>query len=407
MAEKAESTTFGKLVKLGILEIGDGYRAKLEELGGNGPIFLRAGLLKEHEIDWAQGERFHAELSGKVKSKLGSPRDTMVTTKGNSVGRTGYVPSSAPVFVYSPHLSYWRSLDTRHLSPEFLRYWSRSPEFKIQLQAMANGTDMAPYLSLVDQRRLRISLPEIGVQEAVASILSALDDKIVVNDRIAATSLRLADALFQSVAMDIAFGTETFGSVAGIYGGGTPSTSEASYWDGAIPWTTPSDVTALRAPYLFATARSITDDGLANCASNLYPNGSIFMTSRATIGSFATAQQPAAVNQGFIVVVPPYDSLRWWLFHEMRSRVDEMLSLANGSTFLEISRKNFKGMPVRMASEERLAWFDTKVSPLHQRAIVSAAESATLAELGDSLLPKLISGEIRVREAERLAEEVT
>jgi type I restriction enzyme S subunit len=266
---------------------------------------------------------------------------------------------------------------------------------------------MADYLSLSDIEELKIGIPPLDQQDGVIGLLGALDDKIAVNDRIAATALVLADTLFEEAASDLPFGPESFGTAASVYGGGTPSTSQPSYWDGDFAWTTPTDVTALNAPYLFRTSRTITDAGLANCASQLYPSGSIFMTSRATIGAFAVPQLAAAVNQGFIVVVSPRDELRWWLFHEMRSQVDEMLSLANGSTFLELSRKNFKAMPVRIASQEVLVRFDSKVAPLHQRAAEATQESTTLSKLRNTLLPKLMSGEIRVRDAEKVVEDVT
>ena len=123
MSER-RTTTFRELVATGTLEIGDGYRAKLEELGGTGPIFLRAGLLSDHGIDWTRAERFREELAQQVNSKLGRAGDTVITTKGNSVGRAGYIPENAPSFVYSPHLSYWRSLDPSQISTGFLRYWS-------------------------------------------------------------------------------------------------------------------------------------------------------------------------------------------------------------------------------------------------------------------------------------------
>jgi type I restriction enzyme, S subunit len=407
MTEQRKVVTFAELVERGILEIGDGYRAKLDELGGNGPIFFRAGLLSDRGIDWAIAERFHAELLPKVRSKLSRVGDTIVTTKGNSVGRTGCIPPGAPPFVYSPHLSYWRSLDPSRLSPHFLYYWSRSREFLAQLQAMAGSTDMAPYLSLSDQRRLQLALPEIRVQDAAADVLSALDNKITANDRIASTTLFLADSIFRSLVTGIVPGPETFGSTAKVFGGGTPSTSELSYWGGGIAWTTPSDVTALSSPYLFGTSRTITESGLANCASQLYPAGSIFMTSRATIGAFAIPQLPAAVNQGFIVVVPPRRELRWWLFHEMRSRVEEMMSLANGSTFLELSRTNFKAMAVRLVPVEALREFDAKADSLHRRVAKSVAETSALAELRDVLLPKLISGKIQVQDAEKIVGDAT
>jgi type I restriction enzyme, S subunit len=270
-----------------------------------------------------------------------------------------------------------------------------------------NSGSAQPMLNRNYIRDVVFLMPDLEEQRAISNVLKALDDKIAVNERIAKTSVSLSDSIHQMSAAGPGFNYETFGTVASVYGGGTPSTTEPSYWDGNIAWTTPTDVTGLGVPYLFKTARRITESGLANCASHLYPAGSIFMTSRATIGAFAVPQMSAAVNQGFIVVVPPRDELRWWLFHEMRSRVDEMLSLANGSTFLELSRKNFKSMQVRVAPLDELKQFDVKVAPLHQRAAQAMQESASLKEIRDTLLPRLMSGEVHVRDAEKIVEDVT
>lgn len=288
----------------------------------------------------------------------------------------------------------------------FMSYYLGHPVVRGWIVQHAVGATM-PNLNTGILGAVPVTIPPRSRQLAIAEVLGALDDKIAVNDRIVSTSLALADVSYEASAEGLDFGLETFGTVADVYGGGTPSTVEPSYWDGGIAWTTPSDVTALSAPYLFQTSRTITEPGLANCASQLYPAGSIFMTSRATIGAFAVPQIPAAVNQGFIVVVPPKNELRWWLFHEMRSRADDMLSLANGSTFLELSRKDFKSMPVRVGAPDVMKRFDAKAAPLHERAAKAAQESTALTELRNTLLPKLMSGEIHVRDAEKVVEDVT
>src|SRR5216117_1702099 len=129
-------TTFAHLISDGALEIGDGYRAKNEELGGDGLIFLRARHVTDTHIDFDGVERFHAELEPRVRSKLAKPGDAVITTKGNSTGRTAYVSHSMPAFVYSPHLSYWRSRDPTRIEGGFLRYWCRGSEFADQLAGM-------------------------------------------------------------------------------------------------------------------------------------------------------------------------------------------------------------------------------------------------------------------------------
>ncbi|MGW0841153.1 restriction endonuclease subunit S [Streptomyces sp. NPDC002787] len=286
--------------------------------------------------------------------------------------------------------------DLSVVDPGFAYYMLRYRAADIRRIASGSTT---PIVNKSTFEAFIVSTPDVSEQAEIAEVLGALDDKIAINKQIAATALELADTQFASAARGVNFGPDTFGSTATVAGGGTPSTKTEEYWGGGIAWTTPTDVTALSAPYLFETGRTVTGEGLENCASQLYPAQSIFMTSRATIGAFALPQIPAAVNQGFIVVLPPNEELRWWLLHEMRSRVEEMISLANGSTFLELSRKNFKAMPIRLASDQSIAEFAQAVAPLHRRAAQATAESRTLATLRDTLIPQLMSGKLYVRDA--------
>jgi type I restriction enzyme, S subunit len=196
------SATFAELIERGDLTIGDGYRAKNNELGGSGLIFLRAGHVTDSTIDFAGVDRFHEGLSERVAHKIAKAGDAVITTKGNSTGRVTFVGDGLPPFVYSPHLSYWRSRDSKTIVPRFLYYWSRSAEFQTQLRGMSASTDMAPYLSLQDQRRLRIILPPAAVQRRIAEILGGLDDKIELNRRTNETLESTARALFKSWFID-------------------------------------------------------------------------------------------------------------------------------------------------------------------------------------------------------------
>ncbi|MET9687503.1 restriction endonuclease subunit S [Streptomyces sp. NPDC006514] len=295
-------------------------------------------------------------------------------------------------------------LDKRVSDPRFAYYYFRSPQGRSNMETIVTQVAAAGIRGS-DLKKLEIPHPTLSQQRGIADTLQALDDKIGVNERIAATAVELADARFTQAVSDLQHSEETFGSVASVVGGSTPSTKAPEYWGGEISWATPSDVTALSSPYLFETSRNITELGLENCTSQLYPAQSIFMTSRATIGAFTLPQVPAAVNQGFIVVLPPNEDMRWWLLHEMRSRVDEMINLANGSIFLELSRKNFKAMRIRLPDTVEVAAFARRVAPLHTAAAHAANENRTLATLRDTLLPQLMSGRLHVREAEKIVED--
>lgn len=401
-----EGRTFADLAREGALRIGDGHRAKLSELDGNGPLFLRAGALTDNGFQWNGLASFQVDVGASLEAKYGHARDVVITTKGNSIGRVGWVPAGCPDFVYSPHLSFWRVLDENAICSQFLYYWARSNEFTRQMHKLAFGTDMAPYFSLRDQNRLSIRLPNINSQCSIAEVLGALDDKITANDRAVGLTGDLAKAQFDRLVGGVPLGDAVFGDLAEIGGGGTPRTAIAEYWDGDVAWATPTDVTGISAPYLSKTNRTITDAGLAACSSSLYPTGSILMTSRATIGAFAVAQVPVAVNQGFIVVNAKDPDMQWWLYHEMRARVDEFHMYANGATFLELPRGRFRRLPVRKPSAGIGREFSAVVKPLHELAADLLRQNERLASTRDQLLPLLMSGRLRVKDAERAVEEV-
>lgn len=397
-----------ELRKLGDLcaKIGSGATPK----GGSavyvptGFSFIRSQNVYDHKFSTTGLAHIDKEAAHRLSGAKVREGDVLlnITGDGETIARCCVVPDGVLPARVNQHVLILRS--NGGILPEFLQRHLSHPSMRsYMLSHSAGGSRRA--LTKAQAEKFLVAVPPISVQQSIVTVLRALDDRIAVNERIAAAALDLADAQFSGASQGVDFGPETFGSTAAVVGGGTPSTKTEDYWGGGIAWTTPTDVTALSAPYLFETGRTITATGLENCASRLYPVQSIFMTSRATIGAFALPQMPAAVNQGFIVVLPPTDELRWWLFHEMRSRVDEMISLANGSTFLELSRKNFKAMPIRLAANSAIFEFAQNVAPLHSRAAQATAESRTLATLRDTLLRQLMSGKLRVREAEKIVED--
>lgn len=285
--------------------------------------------------------------------------------------------------------------------PEFLFYLLQT----INISQHANGSAL-PYLTQARLEEVEVEVPPLPEQQAIAEVLGALDDKIAANRALVATSLELVTLHHRQIKASAPMLTMRYTEAAEVGGGATPSTKEPSYWGGSIPWAAPTDITALSAPYLEDTPRKITNAGLAACSSPLYPAGSILMTSRATIGAFAVTQIPTAVNQGFIVVKPQDPALRWWLLAEMQHRVPEYINRANGATFLELPRKAFRDMEFTRPNDAALHRFDQLADPLHQSAIAAQRESAILANLRDTLLPALMDGTIRVKDAIATAEEV-
>ena len=329
-------------------------------------------------------------------------------TKGRPTGRVVRITESLLADSSLPLIpaSFCRLVrpDPDAVDPEFLYYllldwYKRGGSWAFQNQS----TGIANFQFKMFMRNFGFLAPQLTEQRAIAEVLGALDDKIEANRKLATTADALTGSIFAEAAQDASLSEATYGELAKIGGGGTPKSKVDEFWSGDVRWLTPTDVTALPGPYVEETSRRISEAGLASISSPLYPVGSIAMTSRATIGSFAILDRPMAVNQGFIVVQPHDESLRLWLFHEMRRRVREFYDYANGATFMELSRGNFKKIRVHLSDYNTMSRFGERVRPLHDSARLALQENETLTDLRDTLLPKLMSGQLSVVEVAEMA----
>ena len=424
----------GDLIAEGSLSIGDGYRAKNSELSTSGLPFARAGNI-DGGFQFDEADRFPEQDLAKVGDKVSQPSDVVFTSKG-TVGRLAFVRETTPRFVYAPQLCFWRSLATDVIDARWLYYWMCGAEFTQQISGVKGQTDMADYVSLTDQRRMAITLPPTSIQRAVAGVLGALDDKIEQNRQTARTLERLARAIFRAWFVDFepvkakAAGATSFpsmpqavfdalptrfvdseigpvpegwevkgiGDVVTTKGGGTPSTKNPEYWDGGEHcWATPKDMSRLSHPVLLDTDRRITAAGVNSISSGMLPVGTVLMSSRAPVGYLAIARVPTAINQGFIAMVcdgplPPTYVLSWAL-----TSMDAIQAHASGTTFPEISKKNFRPLPVVVPIGDVIAAYQKTSDPLFDLLTACVKESLQLAQVRDYLLPQLLSGTVRVR----------
>ncbi len=286
-----------------------------------------------------------------------------------------------------------------------------------------------------------VIVPPLDEQSAISDVLGSLDRKIELNLRMNETLESIANAYFDDwfvgygpvraksehrktylpldiwdlfpYALDergvpIDWETSEIGKEVRVVGGATPSTKNASYWErGNNFWATPRDLSHLRSPILLNTARKITDKGVSKISSGVLPTGTVLMSSRAPVGYLAIAEVPTAVNQGFIGMVcekrlPNVFVLLWCNHH-----LDYIKAISGGSTFGEISKRVFRPIPVIVPSEDVLAAFERVVRPLYERIVLNLKENNLLCETRDLLLPKLISGEIRIPDAEKVVDSVT
>ena len=194
--------------------------------------------------------------------------------------------------------------------------------------------------------------------------------------------------------------TKRIGDIADCVGGGTPSTTVPAYWeDGTITWVTPTDVTRNQHFVLLDTEKKITEAGLNNSSAKLVPPHAVLMTSRASVGFFALAGREVCTNQGFISIVPQDAALSTYLLFHLSERVEEIRAMGSGSTYPEVSRGKFRELQVLVPLRRLVADFDEQAAMLLNQIRVSKIQNQKLRVARDLLLPRLMSGAIRPKEA--------
>ena len=258
-----------------------------------------------------------------------------------------------------------------------------------------------------------ITKPPIEVQRKIADILWTYDDLIENNQKQIKLLEEAAQRLYKEWFVDLRFpGHENtlivdgvperwvaniIGSVCDTVGGGTPSTKVDEYYrDGKIKWVTPTDITRNSSLILLDTEKHITDEGLHNSSAKMLPPYTILMTSRASVGYFGLCEHPVCTNQGFISCIPHDEKIRFYLLYNLMYRVDEIRGKATGSTFLEITKKNFRELPILIPDTSILRQFNEVVAPIIKQMEILTKAIKMLQEARDRLLPKLMNGEIEV-----------
>jgi type I restriction enzyme S subunit len=186
-------------------------------------------------------------------------------------------------------------------------------------------------------------------------------------------------------------------------GGGTPSTGNPTFWDaGEFNWATPRDFSNLSEPILIRTDRKITKTGVEQISSGLLPLGTVLMSSRAPVGYLALNAIPVAVNQGFIAMICDGPVSNYYALNWCQYNMEEIQQRASGTTFAEISKAAFRPIPMIIPADTIMRRFTEVVDPLYNSITERLKETRTLAALRDVLLPKLLSGEIKVHNGKEI-----
>ncbi|EJK8928665.1 restriction endonuclease subunit S [Klebsiella pneumoniae] len=335
----------------------------------------------------------------------------LVMSRNQSVGVVSYVDSKKP-FVLGQDTVLIKAI---HADWRFIYYTLQSDLVQRQIAKSAGGSTFSR-INLSDIRALNIKTPAICEQDKISQILTAWDKAISVTESLLANSQQQKKALMQQLLTGnkrlldengVRFSGEwkitKLIQMGKVVSGGTPDTNMAMYWEGDILWLTPTDVTALTGRFVSNTSRKITPAGLLNSSAVLLPKGSLMVCTRATIGALAISTSEICTNQGFKNIIPNEGFNIEFIYYLLQMNTNEMIKKSSGSTFLELSKKDFETLSFScpfIKEQQKIAAVlsaaDTEISTLEKKL-------ACLKDEKKALMQQLLTGKRRVKVDEAVA----
>jgi len=336
--------------------------------------------------------RFVTKEKADSLNKANAHRGDIVITHRGTLGQIAFIPQDSRYDRYVISQSQFRVRCNDKVLPEYLVYYFHTPigQHKLLSNASQVGVPALARPSSTFQQ-IEVVLPELSIQKRVVEIISTIQKKIANNQELNDNLQQQASALFSSF-YDRSNTEVRYTDLIQILGGGTPKTGENTYWNGNIAFFTPKDVGT---PYTLITEKTITEEGLSHCNSRLYPVNTVFVTARGTVGKVGMSGVPMAMNQSCYALVGKETHQLLVYFYTLKA-VDRLKHKASGAVFDAITTRDFESEQIMKLSDDDAKAFLCIAEPMFQKVLNNCIENLRLSTLRDSLLPKLMSGEIDV-----------
>ena len=285
------------------------------------------------------------------------------------------------------------------LDRNYLYYFLISNFAQNQFKAIATGS-VVNNLKTETVKAIKIFLPPLKIQKKIANYLDDIDEKIELNNAINNNLEQQAQAYFDKLFIinaDPNWAKCTLSDIGSVIAGGTPSKSKPEYYaNQGIAWITPKDLSVDKSKFISRGENDISELGFSKSSATKMPAGTILFSSRAPIGYIAIAQNEVTTNQGFKSVIPNENIGTPYAYFLLKNLLPIIEGMASGSTFKEISGAAMKSVPTVIPDANTIQLFSNFCEPIFKEQEVLESENKHLSVLRDSLLQKLMSGEIDV-----------
>ena len=328
-------------------------------------------------------------------------RNDVVVTISGTLGQIAYIPSNSKFEEYLVSQRQFRVTFSDEVYVPYIVFYFHTYEGQNKIMTFANQVGV-PALSqpLKNFKKIVVDLPPVYMQKKIASIVETINDKIEENERINNNLEQQAYAYFVKLFVenaDPAWRIGTISDLGTVVGGGTPSKSNPAYYaEQGIAWITPKDLSVDKSKFIGHGENDISELGYRNSSATVMPAGTVLFSSRAPVGYTAIARNEVTTNQGFKSVVPHAEIGTPFVYYFLLHNLPLIESKASGSTFKEVSGSVMKSVEALIPDSTTLAKFNELCQPLFEMQEKLEQENRRLATLRDSLLPRLMSGELDV-----------
>lgn len=404
-------------VKLGeVLEKVIDNRGKTPPLAKSGypmiEVFQLSRDRKYPDLSDAKKQKFVSEITYKTWFRSGHPKegDILMSTVG-TIAQWNLMPKDEE-YCIAQNVVALRP-DLSKTTPEFLRFYFNQRKFVSQVEGIVIGATQSS-VRLPHFLNLDIEIPSLDTQKRIADILSAFDDKIELNNKISQTLEQMAQAIFKEWFVNFRFPgyekvkfidselgkipegweVKNIGSIANVVLGGTPSRLKPEYWGGEIPWINSGKVNEFR---IVSASEYITEAGLKNSNARLMPKRTTLIAiTGATLGQVSLLEVEASANQSVIGIFDSDNLPSEFIYLYIKQNIDDLISAAAGGAQQHINKQIVESYEILVPSDDIISKFAKILRPIFDQIANIVFESQKLAALRDLLLPKLMSGEIRV-----------
>lgn len=341
---------------------------------------------------------FITEAKGKELDTW-AEKDDIIFTAAGTIGQVGILTGKEKHSKYIISNKQLRlRVDQNKVSPLFAYYWFASPATVNAIIQRDTGSTI-PLINLSVLKSLPIPLPPLAEQKSIASIFSSLADKIDLLHRQNKTLEALAETLFRQWFVEEAeegWETTSLFDVIELVGGGTPKTEMTGFWNGNIKWISAKDITPNHKGFITETEKTITELGLEKSSTKILPKYATVISARGTVGKYCLLSENMAFSQSNYGIKPKYKDCYFFTYLLVANSVDELQAAAYGSVFDTITTNTFKEHKIQIPPESEIQSFEKKIRPYFEKMLLNYNQIRTLTRLRDTLLPKLMSGEVRV-----------